>query len=437
MVLQSPSGTNIILMSDRGGGTDVVNANLVFDDAAVNLLPAAGIVSGTWKPTNTGGPDNFPAPGPGSVNNVNPVLSSFSGDLNGTWRLFIVDQFSLDAGSITSWSITFETYGALWSPATGLYINAGATIPYVAGTYASPVWARPATTTTYTVSRSTASCTSAPATVTVTVIQPITVTTQPANQSVCAGATANFSIVTTGNFQSYQWQSSPDGVTWTNIGGANNATLSIPNTTVAMSGTRYRVIVTNTCTTVTSSAVQLTVNALPSVTITGALPTRICLSDTAISLVGMGNPVGGSWSGIGVSGFNFIPGATAVGEYTLRYTYTNPSGCTASATIIAKVQDCPERIRLLGDDAVILYPNPNNGRFNIRVNSTLYNYLGMRVYTVNGNVVRTQNFGGLVYGRVVPVDLSDLAAATYIVKFFYDDGVRTSEKSFKVIVTGH
>jgi hypothetical protein len=176
------------------------------------------------------------------------------------------------------------------------------------------------------------------------------------------------------------------------------------------------------------------VNASPTVTAT-ALQNRICLSDSLVPLVG--SPVGGSWSGIGVSGFNFIPMATAVGTYTLTYSYTNASGCAASATTLAKVEDCQERIRLLRIDGVLLYPNPNNGRFNLRMNSTLYNYLGMRVYTAHGALVRTQQWAGLTYGRVIPIDLTFLPADVYMVEFYYDDGIRTSQKTFKVIVGGH
>jgi len=176
------------------------------------------------------------------------------------------------------------------------------------------------------------------------------------------------------------------------------------------------------------------VNASPAITAV-ALANRICLSDTIVPL--SATPVGGSWSGVGVSGFNFIPSATAVGLYTLTYSYTNNLGCASSATATAKVEDCQERIRLLRIDGVLLYPNPNNGRFNIRVNSTLYNYLGMRVYTAHGALVRAQQWSGLVYGRVIPVDLTFLPADVYMVEIYYDDGIRTSQKTFKVIVGGH
>jgi Secretion system C-terminal sorting domain len=343
---------------------------------------------------------------------------------------------SICLGNFTQLTATTNAFpAAVWSPVTGLFTDNTATTPYVAGTATNTVWAKPTTTQTYSVTSTSGSCVSPATSVTVTVYQPITITTQPASQTVCQGANVTFSVVTAGNFQSYQWQVSTNGgTTYTNIAGANNASLILSAVTTTLNNNRYRVIITNTCFTVTSNGAILTVNALSTVTAT-SLTNRICLSDTLVPLTG--SPVGGSWSGAGVSGFNFIPLATAVGTYTLTYSYTNASGCTSSAKITAKVEDCAERIRLLRNNAVLLYPNPNSGRFNIRINSPLYNYLGMRVYTEEGLLIRVQNFSGLVYGRVVPIDMTNLPAGVYIVKFYYDDGVRTSDKSFKVIIGGH
>ncbi|MCX6317837.1 MAG: T9SS type A sorting domain-containing protein [Bacteroidetes bacterium] len=276
---------------------------------------------------------------------------------------------------------------------------------------------------------------------------PPTITTPPANVTICAGANASFSVVAAGipapNI--YQWQVSIDGgATWTNLttGGSFTPTFTITGATTALNNNRYRCIVTNSCgQTVTSASATLVVNAVPIVAVTSLIGTRICISDTLVPL--SGTPVGGSWSGTGVSGFNFVPGVTAVGTYTLTYTFTNAAGCTSTATTVAKVEDCAERIRLLSENGVLLYPNPNSGQFFIKMNSTLYNYLGVRVYNMAGQVVNgtitndavaSPTYSGLVYGRVIPMDLTNLPSGTYMVKVFYDDGIRTSEKGFLVVI---
>ncbi len=273
--------------------------------------------------------------------------------------------------------------------------------------------------------------------VTLVVATPPTVTTHPPSRTICSGTNTTFTVVAAGvpTPTIYQWQVSTNaGGTWTNLttGGSYTPSFTITGATTAQSGSWYRVIVTNICgQSVTSNAAVLTVNATPVVTAT-ALPARICISDGPIAL--SGSPVGGTWSGIGVSGFNFVPGATSFGTYTLTYTYTSSAGCTASTNLVAKVEDCPERIRLLRDDAVIVYPNPNSGNFNLRMNSVLYNYLGMTVYSNSAQQVYTKTFSGLSYGSVVPVNLTHLPSGIYMVKIFYDDGIRTSEKTFPVVI---
>jgi hypothetical protein len=180
----------------------------------------------------------------------------------------------------------------------------------------------------------------------------------------------------------------------------------------------------------------LTVNPTPVVSAT-PVTAKVCISDTLVLL--SGTPAGGVWSGVGiVPGTNqFIPYNTAVGTWPIKYKVTTTAGCADSAVINIKVEECPERIRLLTDDGVLLYPNPNNGQFNIRVNSVLYNYLGMKVFTSAGALVKQQKWSNLPYGRVIPIDIRNLAAGVYMVYIFYEDGVRTSEKTFKVIVPAH
>lgn len=539
MVLQSPFGTNVILISDAGGSTAITGRSITLDDAAAGSVPSP-IVNGTYKPTNTAGPDNFPVPGPGSITQVSPTLASFgAGDYNGAWKLFVVDDAGGDAGSISDWSITFNIpVPVVYSPVTNLFIDAAATVPYIAGTPVfGSVYAKPTATSTYTATATRNGCTGT-ANVTVTVNQLPTITTQPspAIQTVCPGATVVYRVTATGAGLTYQWRkggvalvdgvqgsgSSVAGATTNNVtltgvvvadagnydvvvsgtctpaatstasalviatpptigtqpasvticegastsfsvvgagvpapllyqwqvsttavpaftnivvGSFASPTFTISNASLAISGNKYRVIVTNGCgQSVTSNGLAtLTVNAKPIVTAT-ALPARICLSDGPVALIG--SPVGGTWSGVGVSGSNFVPSSTAPGNYTLTYTYTNSLGCPASTTVIAVVVGDAEcgRIRLLSDNALILYPNPNNGNFNIRINSILYNYLNMKVYNAAGTLVNTRNYTGLVYGQVVPINLTHLPSGAYMVRFFYDDGNRTSEKVFPVVI---
>lgn len=95
-----------------------------------------------------------------------------------------------------------------------------------------------------------------------TVISAPTIGTQPASQSVTEGETATFTVVTSGTEPlSYQWQQSTDsGQSWTDIGGATDATYTTEATTTSMNGYQYRCVVSNSAGSITSDAVSLTVN---------------------------------------------------------------------------------------------------------------------------------------------------------------------------------
>ena len=116
IILVSPTGQVVTLMSDCGGTTPITTGapiTLTFDDAAGSGLPDGTVLtSGTYLPTNFGTPDNYPAPGPGSVSPP-ALLSTYNGNLaNGTWSLYVVDDFSGDVGAIGfGWDLVITSTG--------------------------------------------------------------------------------------------------------------------------------------------------------------------------------------------------------------------------------------------------------------------------------------------------------------------------------------
>ena len=183
-----------------------------------------------------------------------------------------------------------------------------------------------------------------------TVIAPVSITTQPANTAVCTGNNTSFTIVGS-SVQTivYQWQVSTDnGITWNNItntgvySGATTATLSITGAILTMNNYRYRCLLSNaTCAvpTVSNNTTVLTVNALPVVTWANAL-TEQCTNNTTYALTG-GTPAGGVYSGTGVTGSNFNASTAGAGTFTLTYTYTDANGCVNSTTKTITVRQQP------------------------------------------------------------------------------------------------
>ncbi|MFM6879470.1 MAG: Calx-beta domain-containing protein, partial [Dolichospermum sp.] len=114
VLLVGPTGTKALLMSDVGGLNSLSNVTLTFDPTATSLLPDEGLItSGSYKATDFETGDFFNSPAPGGpygtdfsvFNNTNP---------NGTWSLYVVDDFVGDAGTIAGgWSLFIGTGTAL------------------------------------------------------------------------------------------------------------------------------------------------------------------------------------------------------------------------------------------------------------------------------------------------------------------------------------
>lgn len=126
ILLVSPTGQKVIVLSDVGGSLDVVNVTLTLDDAAANSLPdIAQLVSGTFKPTNIGTGDTFAAPAPAAP--YGTLLSDFNGvDPNGIWSLYAVDDLGGDAGNFA---------GGFTLTITAPVVAAGATVQFSSATY--------------------------------------------------------------------------------------------------------------------------------------------------------------------------------------------------------------------------------------------------------------------------------------------------------------
>ena len=119
VLLVSPTGRKMIIMSDAGGLNAVTNVTITLDDAAATALPdSAALTTGTFKPANyltvqdpfaapaPAGPYLTPAPG-GTETLTSAFTGAAGGNPNGTWSLYVVDDASGDLGSFSGgWSLT-------------------------------------------------------------------------------------------------------------------------------------------------------------------------------------------------------------------------------------------------------------------------------------------------------------------------------------------
>lgn len=126
LLLVAPNGQNVMLLSDAGGDQAIASgATLVFRDDAGAAPENAQISGGSYQPTNYGGSDNPPSPAPVAPHGTS-LASLLTGGVNGTWKLFAVDDFpSSDGGQIVDgWALTFVASSGPAAP-TGLTATDG------------------------------------------------------------------------------------------------------------------------------------------------------------------------------------------------------------------------------------------------------------------------------------------------------------------------
>jgi hypothetical protein len=95
--------------------------------------------------------------------------------------------------------------------------------------------------------------------------------------------------------------------------------------------------ITNACGSDTAAR-EITVQAAPSVSL--APLSAVCIDAGVQSLSG-GTPIGGSFSGSGVTGGTFNPQTAGVGTHPIKYIFTNANGCSDSATANIIVNPLP------------------------------------------------------------------------------------------------
>jgi len=125
----------------------------------------------------------------------------------------------------------------------------------------------------------------------------------------------------------------------------------------------------------------LVIHPLPDVTF-DVLP-EFCDDDPPY-LLSEGNPSGGIYSGTGVLDGYFYPETAGIGTHNLIYSYTDANSCAATAEQIVIVNVCSSIGESNNDLSVKIIPNPNNGKFDLKINSTIQKEYRIRVIDTYG-----------------------------------------------------
>jgi Metallo-peptidase family M12/Secretion system C-terminal sorting domain len=214
------------------------------------------------------------------------------------------------------------------------------------------------------------------------------ITEQPQAQQVCKGASATFNVVASSPVAAYQWQfSNNGGQTFNNITGATLSSYTITNAEEVQNNYQFRVLLRGQCNITTSNPAELTVYALPAVTLAASLasitPGQNSLLTSTVT-PGSSSSVVSTWlyngDVISVTGNTFPITVTGLGSY--QVTVIDDNSCTNGSDIIT--------INAKPSSSLFIYPSPNDGRFtlsyynagggNTRQSVTIYDSKGARVY---------------------------------------------------------
>lgn len=209
-----------------------------------------------------------------------------------------------------------EPYAFVWT-GPGTFSNTNQNIAGLsAGTY------------TVTVTGAGGSCTGTASVIISQPDHPLTIVTQPADQTDCYGNTVEFNIAAefvSGN-ATYQWQSKPPAGSFSDMTGETSSSLTVHEIGVNglnIDDTEYRVIVTDDCGSVTSESALLNINSVTGMT--GRVNFTICDGEGTSYEVSTDGPVTGyQWSFNDGTGWNAITdGGAYSGTTTQQLTISN------------------------------------------------------------------------------------------------------------------
>jgi hypothetical protein len=223
---------------------------------------------------------------------------------------------------------------------------------------------------------------SSPVTVTVNSL-PSAIITPSGSTTFCSGESVELAVPFGAN-KIYQWKK----------GGVNISGATLQSYTATVGGS-YKVTVTNTvtgCSKTTTNATVVTVNSLPTATITPQGPTTFCAGGSVVLHANTGTGLIYQWK----KGGNNIAGATNI-NYTasLAGTYkvkvTNSNGCSKLSTGVTVTVPCRED-EIISENTfeVKVFPNPSSGDFVFEISNTANKKVSITICDVIGKLILSE-----------------------------------------------
>lgn len=262
----------------------------------------------------------------------------------------------------------------------------------------------PSATVTYTVTGTDVNGCMNTASTTVTVNTLPTVTAMSDNDTICSGMPVT---LMGGGAATYVWTS-----------GVTNAVAFTPSASATYTVTGTDV---NGCT--GTATTMVTVNALPSVSMSAFSPDTVCFQTPGFTLTG-GSPAGGVYSGTGVITGLFNPSSAGLGVFAVTYTTTGANGCTNSASANINVEDCTGIEENNSSAQINVFPNPTSGSFSLTISNASFTEMVISIMDVQGKEVFGSVENNIANGYNKEINLENLAKGIYYIKLTSDSDVR-------------
>jgi hypothetical protein len=356
---------------------------------AYRFAPIIGTASYSWTPSTYLNSTSVASPIASNV--TAPVIYTVTATIFGCST---TGTLNLNTGTPSTISVVASP-GALCANQSASITTNGNFVSYnwSTGDSSQVISVTPSVTTVYTVvATNSVGCTSTQA-VTVTVGTAPTISVSAGSGTVCAGAATG---LTASGATSYTWNTGANGSAIA-VSPSVTTTYSVAGSTGGCNGT---------------ASVTITVNSLPSVSLSAA-QTTVCVNGSTVAL--SGSPAGGVYTGSNVSSGVFTPGSTA-GTFMPSYGVTNTvTGCSNSASVTIVVSSCTG-VNERSISGLSVYPNPTNGSFYIELGNNSLNTFELTDMT-GRVIVPVQTFF-----NTAEVNMSGLSDGVYFVKISNKDG---------------
>lgn len=153
----------------------------------------------------------------------------------------------------------------------------------------------------------------------------------------------------------------------------------------------------------------------------------LCVGAQSFSLSG-GVPVGGTYSGLGITNGVFEPAGVGSGIYALKYVYNDPNGCSDSAYSNLVIDVCQGISGTALKSMINVYPNPVKDELYVNLNS-VNESVELNLINTIGEVVKTEVINQGVNYHLLKTD--DLAKGVY----FLTMKIKTEVISYRIVKT--